>query len=169
MAKRLLFIDRDGTLIKEPVDEQIDSFDKLEFVEGMFKALSFIAEHTDYDFIMVSNQDGLGTDSFPEDTFWPVHNFIIKTLKDMSNGMIMMKKEIVFILKILADMNFGMNMMKMGIVSTIKILMDMKNEKDMMKMVTCIISKISIKRIKKGINTLLYFFCKSSIFQLYII
>ncbi len=81
MAKRLLFIDRDGTLIKEPADEQIDAFEKLEFVEGVFKALSFIAEHTDYEFILVSNQDGLGTDSFPEDTFWPVHNFIIKTLK----------------------------------------------------------------------------------------
>lgn len=81
MNKRILFIDRDGTLIKEPDDEQIDSFDKLEFVEGVFKALSFITEHTDYELVMVSNQDGLGTDSFPEDTFWPVHNFIIKTLK----------------------------------------------------------------------------------------
>ncbi len=81
MNKRILFIDRDGTLIKEPNDEQIDSFDKLEFVEGVFKALSFITEHTDYELVMVSNQDGLGTDSFPEDTFWPVHNFIIKTLK----------------------------------------------------------------------------------------
>ncbi len=79
--KRVLFIDRDGTLIKEPYDEQIDSFEKLEFVEGMFKALSFIVEHTDYELVMVSNQDGLGTDSFPEDTFWPVHNFIIKTLQ----------------------------------------------------------------------------------------
>lgn len=79
--KRILFIDRDGTLIKEPYDEQIDSFEKLEFVEGMFKALSFIVEHTDYELVMVSNQDGLGTDSFPEDTFWPVHNFIIKTLQ----------------------------------------------------------------------------------------
>lgn len=79
--KRLLFIDRDGTLIKEPADEQIDAFEKLVFVEGVFKALSFIVEHTDYELVMVSNQDGLGTDSFPEDTFWPVHNFIINTLK----------------------------------------------------------------------------------------
>ncbi len=81
MAQRLLFIDRDGTLIKEPADEQIDSFEKLEFVEGMFNALSFIGQHTDFQLIMVSNQDGLGTDSFPEDTFWPVHNFILQTLR----------------------------------------------------------------------------------------
>lgn len=81
MKKRLLFIDRDGTIIKEPADEQIDSFEKLEFTEGVFKALSFTSEHTDYELIMVSNQDGLGTDSFPEETFFPVHNFIIKTLQ----------------------------------------------------------------------------------------
>jgi len=79
--KKILFIDRDGTLIKEPADEQIDSFEKLVFTEGVFKALSFIVEHTDYELVMVSNQDGLGTDSFPEDTFWPVHNFILQTLK----------------------------------------------------------------------------------------
>lgn len=79
--KKILFIDRDGTLIKEPADEQIDSFDKLEFVEGMFKSLSFICSALDFEMVMVSNQDGLGTPSFPEDTFWPVHNFIIKTLK----------------------------------------------------------------------------------------
>ena len=79
--KKLLFIDRDGTIIKEPADEQIDAFEKLVFTDGVFKALSFIAEHTDYELVMVSNQDGLGTDSFPEDTFWPVHNFIIQTLK----------------------------------------------------------------------------------------
>jgi imidazoleglycerol-phosphate dehydratase/histidinol-phosphatase len=82
MTKRLLFIDRDGTLIKEPADEQIDSFEKLEFTEGVFKALTFIVEHTDYELIMVSNQDGLGTSSFPEETFWPVHNFIIKALEN---------------------------------------------------------------------------------------
>ena len=79
--KKLLMIDRDGTLIKEPADEQIDSFEKLEFVEGAIGALSFISKHTDYELIMVSNQDGLGTLSFPEGTFWPVHNFIIKTLE----------------------------------------------------------------------------------------
>lgn len=78
--KRLLFIDRDGTIVKEPADEQVDSFEKLTFVEGVIKALSFICQHTDFHLVMVSNQDGLGTDSFPEDTFYPVHNFILKTL-----------------------------------------------------------------------------------------
>ena len=66
---KLLFIDRDGTLIQEPKDEQIDSFDKLVFTKGVFRNLSFIAQHTDFKLVMVSNQDGLGTDSFPEDTF----------------------------------------------------------------------------------------------------
>lgn len=79
--KRLLFIDRDGTLIKEPTDEQIDSFEKLEFVEGVFRNLGFIRKNLDFEFVMVSNQDGLGTDSFPENTFWPVHNLILQTLK----------------------------------------------------------------------------------------
>lgn len=78
--QKILFIDRDGTLIKEPADEQIDSFDKLQFVEGVFKHLGFIAQHLDFKLVMVSNQDGLGTASFPEDTFWPIHNFIIQTL-----------------------------------------------------------------------------------------
>jgi len=79
--KKILFIDRDGTLIKEPADEQIDSFEKLEFVEGVFRNLGFIRKNLDFEFVMVSNQDGLGTDSFPEETFWPVHNFILKTMK----------------------------------------------------------------------------------------
>ena len=79
--KKVLFIDRDGTLIREPADEQIDSFEKLVFVEGVFRNLSFIRKNLDFEFAMVSNQDGLGTDSFPEDTFWPVHNFILQTLK----------------------------------------------------------------------------------------
>ncbi|MBQ0048240.1 MAG: bifunctional histidinol-phosphatase/imidazoleglycerol-phosphate dehydratase HisB [Prevotellaceae bacterium] len=79
--KKILFIDRDGTIIKEPADEQIDAFDKLEFVEGAFRNLSFIRKNLDFEFVMVSNQDGLGTDSFPENTFWPVHNFILQTLK----------------------------------------------------------------------------------------
>ena len=79
--KRLLFIDRDGTLIEEPADEQIDSFDKLMFTKGMFRNLGFIRAKLDFEFVMVSNQDGLGTDSFPEDTFWPVHNFILQTLE----------------------------------------------------------------------------------------
>ena len=79
--KKLLFIDRDGTLIKEPEDEQIDSFEKLTFVEGVFRNLAFIRKNLDFEFVMVSNQDGLGTESFPEETFWPVHNFILQTLK----------------------------------------------------------------------------------------
>ena len=79
--KRILFIDRDGTLIEEPADEQIDSFEKLKFVKGVFRNLSFIRQHLDFKFVMVSNQDGLGTASFPEDTFWPVHNFILQTLE----------------------------------------------------------------------------------------
>ena len=80
-GKRLLFIDRDGTLIEEPADEQIDSFEKLKFVKGVFRNLAFIREKLDFEFVMVSNQDGLGTDAFPEDTFWPVHNFILQTLE----------------------------------------------------------------------------------------
>ena len=80
MKQRYLFIDRDGTLIEEPADEQIDSFSKLKFTEGMFRNLGFIAQKLDFQLVMVSNQDGLGTPSFPEDTFWPVHNFILQTL-----------------------------------------------------------------------------------------
>jgi len=79
--KKVLFIDRDGTLIHEPADEQIDSFDKLKFVEGAISSLRFISRHTDFELVMVSNQDGLGTDSFPEETFWPVHNFVLQTLE----------------------------------------------------------------------------------------
>lgn len=79
--QRILFIDRDGTLIREPEDEQIDSFEKLQFVPGMIRNLSFIREKLDFRFVMVSNQDGLGTEAFPEDTFWPVHNFILQTLE----------------------------------------------------------------------------------------
>lgn len=79
--KRLLFIDRDGTIIEEPADEQIDSFEKLKFVEGAIHNLAFIRQRTDFEFVMVTNQDGLGTDAFPEDTFWPVQNFILQTLK----------------------------------------------------------------------------------------
>ncbi len=78
--QKYLFIDRDGTLVYEPEDEQVDSFNKLKFRKDVFKALSFIVEHTDYKLVMVSNQDGLGTDSFPECDFLPVHNFIIDTL-----------------------------------------------------------------------------------------
>jgi imidazoleglycerol-phosphate dehydratase/histidinol-phosphatase len=80
--KRILFIDRDGTLIKEPADEQIDSFAKLQFVPGMIKNLTFIAQHLDFELVMVSNQDGLGTASFPVDTFTPVQEFILQTLEN---------------------------------------------------------------------------------------
>ncbi len=79
--QRILFIDRDGTLIEEPADEQIDAFEKLKFTRGMFRNLGFIRSKLDFKFVMVSNQDGLGTPSFPEDTFFPVHNFILQTLE----------------------------------------------------------------------------------------
>ena len=79
--KRILFIDRDGTIIREPADEQIDAFEKLTFVPGAIRNLIFLSQHTDYELVMVSNQDGLGTGAFPEETFWPVHNFILDTLR----------------------------------------------------------------------------------------
>ncbi|TCC98760.1 bifunctional histidinol-phosphatase/imidazoleglycerol-phosphate dehydratase HisB [Pedobacter hiemivivus] len=78
--KKVLFIDRDGTLITEPEDEQIDSFAKLEFYPKAIQYLAKIAKELDYDLVMVTNQDGLGTNSHPEENFWPVHNFILKTL-----------------------------------------------------------------------------------------
>lgn len=77
----ILFIDRDGTLIEEPFDEQIDSFEKLKFVPGAIRNLAFIREKLDYKFVMVTNQDGLGSESFPENTFWPVHNFVLNTFE----------------------------------------------------------------------------------------
>lgn len=76
--KKVLFIDRDGTLIIEPPDEQIDSLEKLEFYPGVFKWLSKISEETDFELVIVTNQDGLGTARFPEDTFWTAHNKMIK-------------------------------------------------------------------------------------------
>ncbi len=79
--KKVLFIDRDGTLIKEPADEQIDSFEKLIFYPGIFTFLGKIAKELSYELVMVTNQDGLGTESYPEDTFWPVHNFIMNTME----------------------------------------------------------------------------------------
>lgn len=80
--KKVLFIDRDGTIIREPEDEQIDSFEKLSFLPGAITALSRLANDTDYVLVMVTNQDGLGTDSFPEDTFWPAHNKMLQILND---------------------------------------------------------------------------------------
>lgn len=81
MSKRVLFIDRDGTIVVEPSDEQLDSFDKLQFVPGVFRSLTFLRQHTDFEFVMASNQDGLGTPSYPEKDFYPTHNFILNTLK----------------------------------------------------------------------------------------
>ena len=79
--KKILFIDRDGVLIKEaPPTYQLDSFDKLEFYPNMFCYLRKIATELDYEMVMVTNQDGLGTPTFPEATFFPVHNFVLKSL-----------------------------------------------------------------------------------------
>eukprot|EP01093_Parvamoeba_rugata_P015376 TRINITY_DN5383_c0_g1_i1.p1 TRINITY_DN5383_c0_g1~~TRINITY_DN5383_c0_g1_i1.p1 ORF type:complete len:344 (+),score=92.92 TRINITY_DN5383_c0_g1_i1:180-1211(+) len=81
--KKVLFIDRDGTLaIEPPIDFQLDSLEKLEFYPGVFQWLSRIAKEFDYELVMVTNQDGLGTDSFPEDTFWPAQNKIIQAFKN---------------------------------------------------------------------------------------
>ena len=80
--KRVLFIDRDGTLIKEPVDEQIDSFDKLIFYPNVFQYMSKICKELDFEIVMITNQDGLGTNIYPESMFWPVHNFVIETFKN---------------------------------------------------------------------------------------
>ena len=78
--KKILFIDRDGTILREPEDEQIDSFEKFQFVSGVISALRFLRQHTDYLFVMVSNQDGLGTPSYPESDFWPTHNLMLEIL-----------------------------------------------------------------------------------------
>jgi len=81
--KKVLFIDRDGTLVIEPpVDYQLDAYEKLEFYPKVFRNLGFIRSKLDFEFAMVTNQDGLGTSSFPEDTFWPVHNLVMKTLEN---------------------------------------------------------------------------------------
>ena len=80
--KKVLFIDRDGTLaIEPPKDYQLDSFEKLEFYPKVFQYLGKIAKELDFELVMVTNQDGLGTPSFPEPTFWPVHNFLLKTFE----------------------------------------------------------------------------------------
>ena len=81
--KKVLFIDRDGTLVIEPpVDYQLDAYEKLEFYPKVFRNLGYIRSKLDFEFSMVTNQDGLGTSSFPEDTFWPVHNLVMKTLEN---------------------------------------------------------------------------------------
>ena len=79
--KKVLFIDRDGTLIKESFeDEQVDSLEKLEFIPQVFQALNLVVRNLDFELVIVTNQDGLGTDSFPEDTFWPAQNRMMETL-----------------------------------------------------------------------------------------
>ena len=80
--KRILFIDRDGTILREPADEQIDSYEKFRFLPGVIRNLHFLRTHTDFLFVMVSNQDGLGTSAYPEAYFWPTHNLMLQTLHD---------------------------------------------------------------------------------------
>ncbi len=82
MKKKVLFIDRDGTIIKETVDEQIDAFEKMVFYPKAFTYLGKIAKELDFELVMITNQDGLGTASFPEETFWPVHNFILASFEN---------------------------------------------------------------------------------------
>jgi imidazoleglycerol-phosphate dehydratase/histidinol-phosphatase len=78
--KKVLFIDRDGTIIEEPEDEQVDSLDKLQFLPHAITALAGIVNETDYELVMVTNQDGLGSDSFPEENFWPYQYKMLQIL-----------------------------------------------------------------------------------------
>jgi len=80
--KKVLFIDRDGTIVLEPENYQLDALEKVEFYPKAFQYLAKIASELDYELAMVTNQDGLGTDSFPEDTFWPTQNFILKAFEN---------------------------------------------------------------------------------------
>jgi imidazoleglycerol-phosphate dehydratase/histidinol-phosphatase len=83
MSKKVLFIDRDGTLIKEPpITNQLDAFSKLEFYPHVFEYLGKIVKELDYELVMVTNQDGLGTDIFPEDSFWPIQHFVLSTFEN---------------------------------------------------------------------------------------
>lgn len=95
--KKVLFIDRDGTLILEPPDEQIDSLEKLEYYPGVFTWLGRIAAECDYQLVIVTNQDGLGTPSFPEETFWPAQNKMLEAFR----------KEGITFEKIFIDRSFG--------------------------------------------------------------
>ena len=93
MAKRVLFIDRDGTLIEEyPPTYQIDSFDKLIFYPKAIQYMVKIAQELDYELVLVSNQDGLGTDKLPEEQFWPVHNLVMSTF---ANEGVVFKEELI--------------------------------------------------------------------------
>lgn len=82
MSQKILFIDRDGTIINETPDEQIDAFEKVTFYPKSLTYLSKIASELDFELVMITNQDGLGTASFPEETFWPVQNFILRTFEN---------------------------------------------------------------------------------------
>ena len=90
--KKVLFIDRDGTIIKETTDEKIDTYEKLVFYPKALSSLNKIAKELDFEIVMITNQDGLGTDAFPESTFWPVHHFIIETFK---NEGVVFKEELI--------------------------------------------------------------------------
>ena len=98
--KKLLFIDRDGTLVLEPEEYQVDSFQKLKFYPQVFTYLSKIANELDFELVMVTNQDGLGTDSHPEENFWTIQNFIIETFESQD-----IKFEDIFIDKTFAKDN----------------------------------------------------------------
>lgn len=80
--QKVLFIDRDGTILTEPADEQIDSWSKFEFVPGVIHNLNYICKYLDFKLVMVTNQDGLGTASFPEENFWPLQNLMMSTLQN---------------------------------------------------------------------------------------
>src|SRR6185312_12063872 len=83
MSKKVLFIDRDGTLIKEaPPTYQLDAFDKLEFYPHVFEYLTKIVKELDYELVMVTNQDGLGSNIFPEENFWPIQQFVVRALEN---------------------------------------------------------------------------------------
>ncbi len=93
MKQKVLFIDRDGTLVIEPpIDYQLDSLEKLEFYPGVFQYLAKIVQELDYELVMVTNQDGLGTDAFPEETFWPAHN---KMMQAFTNEGILFKEVLI--------------------------------------------------------------------------
>lgn len=83
MKKRVIFLDRDGTLVKEPpVDFQLDRLEKLEFIPGVFRNVYKLRQHTSYELVLVSNQDGLGTSSFPLEDYKPVHEKILTAFKN---------------------------------------------------------------------------------------
>ena len=80
--QKILFLDRDGTIILEPSDYQVDALEKVTFYPKVFQYLSKIVQELDYELVMITNQDGLGTDSYPEDTFWPAHSKIIEAFEN---------------------------------------------------------------------------------------